>query len=185
MSRRQKADDYAHLRVVMVRCHRCRRVIGRLAAGWFQPKRPLTTLTSPFPPVFKFAGCPEPLLLHGRPMKGISVISLDGWTLAGLRCGCRKPDGREMTWTLNLHRMFHASLLDGRIHDLIAGMPDYGLTGIHDDLEYAVASDVAPAFISAAETKREELHFEKGQADVLRRIQNRGRRKTWPRVDPS
>ena len=135
MSRRRMADHYDWNRVVMVRCHRCRRVIGRLAGGWFQPKRPLDTVTSPGLPVFTFPGSPDPLL-HGRPMKEVTVIPLDRWTLAGLHCGCRKRDGAQMTWTLNLHRMDTASKLDKRTHDLIAGMPDYGLIGIHDDLEF-------------------------------------------------
>jgi hypothetical protein len=182
MSRRRIADHYDWNRVVMVRCHRCRRVIGRLAGGWFQPKRPLATVTtSPLPPVFKFPGSPDPLL-HGRPMKGVMVIPLDGWTFAGLHCGCRKHDGSQMTWTLNLHRKDTASKLDKRTHDLIAGMPDYGLIGIHDDLEFFVTLDVAPAAITDAEAQARRPS-EARLADFERRLRNRGRRKTWRRVN--
>jgi hypothetical protein len=78
-----------------------------------------------------------------------------------------------MTWTLNLHRMHHASSLDGRTHDLIAGMPDYGLTGIHDDLEYHVAADVAP------DSTPTRMPDPASVADLGRRIENRARRKTW------
>ena len=177
MSRRRMADHYDWNRVVMVRCHRCRRVIGRLARGWFQPKRPLDTVTSPGLPVFTFPGSPDPLL-HGRPMKEVTVIPLDRWTLAGLHCGCRKRDGAQMTWTLNLHRMDTASKLDKRTHDLIAGMPDYGLIGIHDDLEFFVTLDVAPAAITDAEAKARGPS-EASVAALERRIRNRGRRKTW------
>jgi hypothetical protein len=180
MSRRRMADHYDWNRVVMVRCHRCRRVIGRLAGGWFQPKRPLATVKSPTPPVFTFPGSPKPLL-HGRPMKGVTVIPLDGWALAGLHCGCWKRDGSPMTWTLNLHRMGHASGIDGRTHDLIAGMTDYGLIGIHDELEIAVTLDVAPATLTEAQI--EALGPSEARlADFERRIRNRGRRKTWRRV---
>jgi len=166
----------------MVRCGRCRRVIGRLSEGWFQPKRPVARVTSPMPPVFKFPGSPDPLL-HGRPMKKVTVIPLDGWALTGVHCGCCKRDGTQMTWTLNLHRMDHASRLDGRTHDLVAGKADYGLVGIHDDLEYAVALDVAPASISDAEANARGPS-ESDLANLDRRILNRGRRKTWwgPRV---
>jgi hypothetical protein len=150
MSRRRIADHYARNRVVMIRCHRFRRVLGRLSEGWFQPKRMLGPVKDPSPPVFTFPGQPKPFI-HGRPMKGVTAIPLEGWTLEGVACGCRKRDGTYMTWTLNLHRMDRASSLDGRTHDLIAGMPDYGLTGIHDDLEYHVALDVAPDSISDAE----------------------------------
>ena len=183
MTRRRRADHYASNRVVQVRCCRCRRVLGRLGEGWFQPKRPLAAITSPLPPVFKFLGSPDPLL-HGRPMKGVSVIPLDGWTLAGVRCGCVKRDGKQMSWTLNLHRMSHASGFDGRTHDLIAGTPDYGLVGIHDKLEYAVALDVAPDSISDAKRKA-RLPSEADGDDLMRRIRNRARRKTWPPVNVS
>jgi hypothetical protein len=52
-------------------------------------------------------------------------------------------------------------------------MPDYGLTGIHDDLEYHVAIDVAPDSIPLREPN------EASTADLMRRIENRARRKTW------
>jgi len=172
MSRRLVADHYARNRVVTVRCHRCRRVLGRLSDGWFQPKRTLGPVKDPMPPVFTFPGQPKPFI-HGRPMKGVTSIPLDGWTLTGVACGCRKRDGTQMTRTLNLHRMDHAASLDGRTHDLIAGMPDYGLTGIHDDLEYHVAIDVAPDSIPLREPN------EASTADLMRRIENRARRKTW------
>ena len=174
MSRRKAADDYTHLRAVAVRCGRCRRVLGRLGEGWFQPKR-LDAAATTVPQVFTFPGSPRPLL-HGRPMKGVTVIPLDGWTLAGVPCGCRKRDGTQMFYTLNLHRMSTASKIDERIHDLVAGMADYGLVGIHDDLERSVAQDVAPGTVEGSGPSDAEID------DLRRRIRNRARRKTWPYV---
>jgi hypothetical protein len=111
-------------------------------------------------------------------MKGVTVIPLDGWTLEGVHCGCRKPDGTQTAWTLNLHRMSQASYLDKRTHDLIAGVPDYGLIGIHDDLEYGVALDVAPATISDAQRDARGPSVPNPD-DLMQRIRNRARRKTW------
>jgi hypothetical protein len=171
------ADHYVFHRVVMVRCCRCQRVLGRLAEGWFQPKRTPATGPRPLPSVYKFPGSPDPLL-HGRPMKGVTVIPLDGWTLTGVHCGCRKRDGTPMTWTLNLHRMHHATHLDGRTHDLIAGLRDYGLIGLHDELEYGVAIDVAPDSISDAQ-REARTPSERDHDEFMQRIRNRARRKTW------
>jgi hypothetical protein len=161
----------------MVRCHRCRRVLGRLSAGWFQPKRVRGQVKDSLPPVFTFPGQPKPFV-RGKPMKGVNAIPLGGWTLAGVACGCRKRDGTRMLWTLNLHKMYHASRLDKRIHDLVAGMPDYGLVGIHDDLDYAMRLDKAPGSISHEEATA------RGPSDastdaLMRRIHDRARRKTW------
>lgn len=183
MSRRRTAGNCADLRVVMVRCQRCRRVLGRLAEGWFQPTRSQDAVTAPLPIVFKFPGRPEMVLPHGRTMKAVTVVPLDRWTLTGVRCGCRRRDGKQTTFTLNLFRMLLASRLDGRTHDLIAGMPDYGLIGIHDDLEFAVAMELTPCLVDPREIMAREPS---AMADAIsRRIQNRMRRKTWPRVDVS
>lgn len=177
MSRRRAADHYVLNRAVMVRCHRCRRAIGRLSLGWFQPKRPVAAVPKLLPQVFTFPGQPKPLL-HGKPMRGITVIPLDGWSLAGVPCGCRKRDGTQMTWTLNLHKMYHAAQIDELTHDLIAGMPDYGLVGIHDELDYIMRLDMAPGAISDAEAKERGPSEASGEA-LMRRIHNRARRKTW------
>lgn len=109
-------------------------------------------------------------------MKEVTVIPLDRWTLAGVRCGCRKRDGNQTTFTLDLSRMFLASDLDGRTHDLIAGMPDYGLMGIHDALKHAVAMELHPCFGDPDEEAWEKFEV---NSDRNRRIQNRMRRKTW------
>lgn len=176
-------EVFAHTRVVRVRCCRCRRIIGRLADGWFQPKHPLASVTTPLPPVFRFPGYPDPLL-HGRPMKGVTVIPLDRMTIEGLYCGCRKRDGTQTTCTLNLLWMGHASWIDERIHDLIAGEPDYGLTGIHDELEYTMASQHGRGSVTPEmEAARRASDAERGD-DLMRRIQNRGRRKTRGRGGP-
>ena len=114
-------------------------------------------------------------------MNGITAIPLGGWTLAGVHCGCRKRDGTQMARTLNLLKMYHAAHLDGLKHDLIAGMPDYGLADIHDDLDYRMRLDKAPSSISDAEAL-ERGPNEASQAALMRRIRNRARRKTWPRV---
>jgi hypothetical protein len=57
-------------------------------------------------------------------------------------------------------------------------MPDYGLTGIHDELEYIVRADVAPDSISDAEIMARRPSAASGAA-LLRRWENRSRRKTW------
>jgi hypothetical protein len=74
--------------------------------------------------------------------------------------------------------MHHATYLDERTHDLISGVRDYGLVGIHDDLEHGVANDVAPDTIPDAQYEARVLS-EPDQDDFMRRIRNRARRKTW------
>jgi hypothetical protein len=177
MSRRRTADYYLWDRSVLVRCHRCRRVIGRLSLGWFQPKRPVAGVPDQLPQVFTFPGQPKPLF-NGRPMRGITAIQLDGWSLAGVPCGCRKRDGTQMTCTLNLHKMYHATQIDELRHDLIAGVADFGLVGIHDELDYIMRLDMAPGAITDAEAKERGPSTASGEA-LMRRIHNRSRRKTW------
>ena len=116
-------------RLVKVRCCRCRRVIGRLGDGWFQPNRPLakSDANPSSPPVYQFPGRREPLSLADRPLLSVEIVQLSNWTLPGVRCGCRRRDGSPMTYTLSLDLMHEAARFDQRRSDLIAGAPNYGL----------------------------------------------------------
>ena len=116
-------------RLVKVRCCRCRRVIGRLGDGWFQPNRPLAKGDANLsaPPVYQFPGRRQPPSLADRPLLSVEIVELTNWTLPGVRCGCRRRDGSPMTYTLSLDLMEAAARFDQRRSDLIAGAPNYGL----------------------------------------------------------